>query len=45
MGQDKKAEAGQLTFVLAKGIGEALVAKAVDPAAVHKFLLTEGAAA
>jgi 3-dehydroquinate synthase len=45
MGQDKKAEAGQLTFVLARGIGEAFVAKAVDPAAVHQFLLTEGAAA
>ncbi|HEY3694028.1 3-dehydroquinate synthase [Phenylobacterium sp.] len=45
MGQDKKAEAGRLTFVLARRLGEAFVAKAVDPAAVRDFLVTEGAGA
>lgn len=44
MGQDKKAERGALTFVLARGIGRAFVAKGVDPAAVRAFLLAEGAA-
>ncbi|MBS0297485.1 MAG: 3-dehydroquinate synthase [Proteobacteria bacterium] len=41
--QDKKAEGGALTFVLARGIGEAFVAKNVDPAAVRNHLITEGA--
>jgi 3-dehydroquinate synthase len=43
MSQDKKAEAGTLTFILARGIGEAFVAKAVDPAALADFLISEGA--
>ena len=43
--QDKKAEAGRLTFVLARGLGEAFVAKDVDAAQVHAFLLDEGASA
>ena len=43
MAQDKKAEDGRLTFVLAKGIGEAFVAKGVDREAVRAFLLAEGA--
>ena len=43
MAQDKKAEAGRLTFVLARGIGEAFVAKGVDRAAVRAFLVGEGA--
>ncbi len=43
MAQDKKAEGGRLTFVLAKGIGEAFVAKGVDSEAVRAFLLAEGA--
>jgi 3-dehydroquinate synthase len=43
MRQDKKAEAGGLTFILARGIGEAFVAKAVDPKALRRFLLAEGA--
>ncbi len=43
MGQDKKAEGGKLAFVLAKGIGEAFLAKGVDSAAVRAFLLAEGA--
>lgn len=45
MAQDKKAEGGQLTFVLAKGLGEAFVAKGVDAAAVRAFLISEGATA
>ena len=45
MGQDKKAEAGGLTFILAKGIGEAFVAKGVDRTALQSFLLAEGALA
>ena len=43
MGQDKKAEGGRLTFVLARRIGEALVAKGVDAGKVRAFLIGEGA--
>ena len=43
MGQDKKAEDGRLTFVLAHGIGQAFVAKAVYPAPLRQFLIEEGA--
>ncbi len=43
MAQDKKAEGGQLTFVLARRIGEAYVAKGVDREAIRAFLLSEGA--
>jgi 3-dehydroquinate synthase len=43
MAQDKKAEGGRLTFVLARGLGEAFVAKDVDAAAVRDFLIAEGA--
>ena len=43
MAQDKKAEGGQLTFVLARAIGDAFVAKGVDAAAVRTFLASEGA--
>ncbi|HTK34685.1 MAG TPA: 3-dehydroquinate synthase [Caulobacteraceae bacterium] len=45
MTQDKKAEAGQLTFVLARAIGDAFVAKGVDADAVRAFLISEGALA
>ena len=45
MAQDKKAESGRLTFVLAKGLGEAFVAKGVDAEAVRAFLLSVGATA
>jgi 3-dehydroquinate synthase len=45
MGQDKKAEGGALTFILARSIGDAFVAKGVDPTAVRDFLLAEGATA
>ena len=43
MAQDKKAEGGKLTFILAKGIGQAFVAKDVDPGEVRAFLIDEGA--
>jgi len=45
MAQDKKAEGGRLTFILAHGIGQAFVEKGVDPAALRAFLIAEGAAA
>jgi 3-dehydroquinate synthase len=44
MAQDKKAEGGRLTLILARRIGEAFVAKDVDPAALRDFLIAEGAA-
>ncbi|WP_296598627.1 3-dehydroquinate synthase [Phenylobacterium sp.] len=43
MGQDKKAEGGRLTFILARALGEAFVAKDVDAGAVRDFLVAEGA--
>ena len=43
MAQDKKAEGGALTFVLARGIGDAFVAKGVDPEELRAFLIAEGA--
>ena len=43
MAQDKKAEGGKLTFILARGLGAAFVAKDVDAAAVRRFLTAEGA--
>jgi len=43
MAQDKKAEGGELTFILARRIGETFVAKGVDAAAVREFLVAEGA--
>jgi 3-dehydroquinate synthase len=43
MVQDKKAEGGAMTLVLARRIGEAYVAKGVDPAPLRDFLVSEGA--
>jgi 3-dehydroquinate synthase len=43
MAQDKKAEGGKLTFILANGIGRAFVAKDVDAGQVREFLIEEGA--
>ncbi len=43
MAQDKKAEAGRLTLILARGIGRAFVQKGADPAPV-RALLTEALA-
>jgi 3-dehydroquinate synthase len=36
--QDKKVRRGLLTFILVRGIGQAFVARDVDPAAVHGYL-------
>jgi shikimate kinase / 3-dehydroquinate synthase len=44
MRQDKKAERGRLTFILARGIGESFVARDVDEANVSAFLTRELAA-
>jgi 3-dehydroquinate synthase len=43
MAQDKKAEGGRLTLVLARGLGETFVAKDVDAGALRDFLIQEGA--
>ncbi len=41
MRQDKKAEAGRLTFILVRGIGEAFVSRDVDEAELVAFLAGE----
>jgi 3-dehydroquinate synthetase len=41
MYQDKKAEGGKLTFILAKDIGQTFIAKGVDEAKVLAFLKTD----
>jgi 3-dehydroquinate synthase len=38
MRQDKKASGGKLTFILARGIGDAFIARDIDDAAVTSFL-------
>jgi 3-dehydroquinate synthase len=43
MAQDKKAEAGRLTFILAHRLGQAFVARDVDAHALAGFLKQEGA--
>lgn len=43
MHQDKKASGGALTFILAHGVGRAFIARAVEPEAVRRFLISEGA--
>ena len=43
MAQDKKAEGGALTLVLARGIGQAFTAKAIDAGQLRAFLVEEGA--
>jgi 3-dehydroquinate synthase len=45
MAQDKKAEGGALTFILANAIGDAFIAKGVDAGAARAFLIGEGASA
>ncbi len=43
MANDKKAEGGNLTFILPRKAGEAFVEKGVDRAALRQFLVSEGA--
>jgi 3-dehydroquinate synthase len=38
MAQDKKARGGAAIFILARGIGEAFIARDVDPAALRALL-------
>ena len=45
MAQDKKAEGGRLTVVLARAVGDAFVAKGVETDRVRAFLISEGARA
>ncbi len=45
MGQDKKVVDGRIAFILARGIGDAFVARDVDPAAVRQLLEAALAAA
>jgi 3-dehydroquinate synthase len=45
MAQDKKADGGKLTFILARAIGEAFVARDVDASSVRTFLIAQGAVA
>jgi 3-dehydroquinate synthase len=44
MGQDKKVRQGRLTFILARGIGQAFVTREVEPEQVLAFLEREIAA-
>lgn len=44
MAGDKKAEAGQLTLILARAVGDTFTARGVDAPAVLDFLREEGAA-
>ena len=44
MAGDKKAEGGALTLILARRIGDAFVARNVDPVVLTDFLRSEGAA-
>ena len=44
MRRDKKVRAGEFTFILARGIGEAFIARGVDPAALERVLAGEFAA-
>jgi len=43
MAQDKKAEGSRLTFILARALGDAFVARDVSASSVHSFLRSEGA--
>jgi 3-dehydroquinate synthase len=43
MMQDKKVEGGALTFILARGVGDAFIEKAVDPGRIVSFLRASGA--
>ena len=45
MAQDKKAEAGRLTFILARALGDAFVARDVQAGVISAFLIEDGAVA
>lgn len=41
MAQDKKVKAGELTFILARGIGRGFIARGIEASAVQAFLADE----
>ncbi len=41
MGQDKKVRDGRLTFILVRGVGEALITRDIETAQVEAFLVQE----
>ena len=41
MGQDKKVQAGRLTFIMARDIGQAFVTRDIEPETVRAFLVRE----
>jgi len=41
MGQDKKVRSGRLTFIMARGIGQAFVTRDIEPDTVKAFLARE----
>jgi 3-dehydroquinate synthase len=43
MAHDKKAKAGKLTLILARGIGQAFIHKGADMEALRSFLQSESA--
>jgi 3-dehydroquinate synthase len=43
MAQDKKAAGGALAFILARGVGQAFMARGIEPERVRRFLTDEGA--
>ena len=45
MAQDKKVKDGRMTFILARGIGEAFITRDIDPATIKSFLAHEVARA
>lgn len=44
MGQDKKVKAGRLTFIMARGVGQAFITREIEPETVKSFLAREIAA-
>lgn len=41
MGQDKKVRQGRLTFILARGVGDAFITRDIEPGQVRAFLARE----
>ena len=41
MGQDKKVKGGRLTFIMARGVGQAFVTRDIEPETVRAFLARE----
>ena len=41
MGQDKKVQAGKMTFIMVRGIGQAFITREISPETVRSFLAAE----